>query len=69
MLCDVAAGLAYLDEQRLVHRDIAARNVLVDEAVTAAKLSDFGMARLLGDRSGTPRIPQARPSPLIPSAL
>ena len=50
VLKDVAEGLAYLESERLVHRDIAARNVLVDEAVSQAKLSDFGMARLLGQR-------------------
>ena len=50
ILVSIADSLAYLASQRLVHRDIAARNVLVDETVSVAKLSDFGMARLLGQR-------------------
>jgi serine/threonine protein kinase len=42
---DVALGLAHLHAERVVHRDVAARNVLLDETLTKAKLSDFGMSR------------------------
>ena len=38
---DVAAGLSYLAGQRITHRDVAARNVLVSDTFTA-KLADFG---------------------------
>jgi proto-oncogene tyrosine-protein kinase ROS len=38
---DVAAGLTYLAQHKFVHRDIAARNVLLDAAF-CAKLGDFG---------------------------
>ncbi|KAK3701790.1 hypothetical protein QZH41_009800 [Actinostola sp. cb2023] len=41
---DVAAGLEYLEAKNLVHRDVAARNVLIDDNASA-KLSDFGLAR------------------------
>jgi len=41
---DVARGLAYLAEQKYVHRDIACRNCLVD-AQRVIKIGDFGMAR------------------------
>ncbi|XP_031565299.1 tyrosine-protein kinase CSK-like [Actinia tenebrosa] len=41
---DVAAGLEYLESKNLVHRDVAARNVLIDDNASA-KLSDFGLAR------------------------
>jgi len=41
--CDVACGLSYLSSRKIVHRDIAARNVLLDAAQTC-KVSDFGMS-------------------------
>ena len=44
MAVDIAQGLAYLSEQKYVHRDIACRNCLVNEQRTV-KLADFGMAR------------------------
>jgi hypothetical protein len=42
-----ARGLVHLHAHKIVHRDIAARNVLLagDELQPVAKLSDFGMAR------------------------
>jgi hypothetical protein len=40
---DVASALHYLGSRRIVHRDVAARNVLLDAAYTC-KLSDFGMS-------------------------
>lgn len=41
---DVARGLAYLAEQKYVHRDIACRNCLVNSH-RVVKIGDFGMAR------------------------
>ena len=43
---DASCGLAYLSSLKFVHRDIAARNVLLDHNFVA-KLGDFGMARQL----------------------
>lgn len=43
---DVAAGLRYLHGRRVVHGDLAARNVLLDE-FGMARLTDFGHAREL----------------------
>lgn len=43
-----ARGLACLAAQGIVHRDIAARNILVGENMTA-KIADFGCARVLID--------------------
>ncbi|VDO96491.1 unnamed protein product [Heligmosomoides polygyrus] len=42
----VARAVAYLHEQSLVHRDIAARNVLVSNP-KCVKLTDFGLSRAL----------------------
>ena len=48
MAVDIAQGLAYLSEQKYVHRDIACRNCLVN-AQRTVKLADFGMARQVQD--------------------
>ena len=44
MAYDIATGLGYLAEQKYVHRDVAARNCLVN-AFKTIKLADFGMTR------------------------
>eukprot|EP00038_Savillea_parva_P006120 m.161761 g.161761 ORF g.161761 m.161761 type:complete len:2425 (-) comp12114_c0_seq1:110-7384(-) len=40
---DVAKGLRYLSSRSIVHRDIAARNILLDAAMQC-KVADFGMS-------------------------
>jgi hypothetical protein len=48
---DAAAGLSHLHSRRIVHRDIAARNVLLafgSGERLRAKLGDFGLARAVG---------------------
>ncbi|XP_065899211.1 uncharacterized protein [Dysidea avara] len=47
---DIAAGMAYLSGKQFVHRDLAAKNVLVSDSVTC-KIADFGMARDLLDEN------------------
>ncbi|CAF2457774.1 unnamed protein product [Rotaria sp. Silwood2] len=47
---DACEGLSYLEQNHIVHRDIAASNVLIADDNTA-KLSDFGLAKSL-DTSG-----------------
>ena len=49
ILRDVALGLRYLHErpQPIVHRDLSANNVLLTRDMTA-KISDLGVARMLG---------------------
>jgi len=44
---DVAAAVSYCHEKEVVHGDVAARNVLLSEGMTA-KLSDFGMSLYSG---------------------
>ena len=41
---DLASGLAYLHARGFIHRDVAARNVLLSSSLTA-KLADFGLTR------------------------
>lgn len=46
ILLDVAMGVAHLHQEKIVHRDIAARNVLLT-ADLRAKISDFGFAKVV----------------------
>lgn len=49
----VARGLLYLHEEiqpRILHRDIKASNILLDQNYVP-KLSDFGLARILRDNT------------------
>ena len=46
MSADAARGLEYLASKRFVHRDFAARNLLVSDDMTL-KVTDFGMSRKL----------------------
>lgn len=44
--CNCEQGMMYLEERRLVHRNLAARNVLV-KSPNHIKITDFGLAHLL----------------------
>ncbi|XP_035787291.1 uncharacterized protein LOC118464224 isoform X1 [Anopheles albimanus] len=46
----LSTALSYLESKKFVHRDIAARNVLVSSP-TCIKLADFGLSRWVEDQS------------------
>ena len=43
---DVASGMTYIHEQKIMHRDLKSLNILLDEN-KRAKLCDFGLARII----------------------
>jgi eukaryotic-like serine/threonine-protein kinase len=51
VLTGVADGLAYAHAQGIVHRDVKPENVVIT-LKGAAKLTDFGVAHIVGDRRG-----------------
>ncbi|XP_064486390.1 focal adhesion kinase 1-like isoform X2 [Ornithodoros turicata] len=48
--CQLSTALSYLESKKFVHRDIAARNVLVSSH-DCVKLGDFGLSRWVEDHS------------------
>lgn len=43
-------GMLFLHNEGIIHRDLAARNVLVTEEPHIVKITDFGLARILGEK-------------------
>lgn len=48
--CQLSTALSYLESKKFVHRDIAARNVLVSSH-DCVKLADFGLSRVVEEQS------------------
>lgn len=48
---DIASGMCYLHHNKLVHRDLFARNILIDSGPDCV-LADFGLLRPVGDATG-----------------
>ena len=48
MGAQVASGMAYLEEKNYIHRDLAAKNILVGEKLIC-KVADFGLARVIDE--------------------
>jgi len=46
--------MQYLEKLNLIHRDIAARNILLGDN-NVAKICDFGLAKLIEDDEYCPR--------------
>ena len=44
---DVLSGMVYMADHQFIHRDIAARNILVSVS-WMAKIGDFGLSRSIG---------------------
>lgn len=63
LAAEAAAGVAHLHAHGVIHRDLACRNLLVDEAAGCVAVADFGFARL---RAKVKNAQQLLPQQLLP---
>ncbi|CAD5212536.1 unnamed protein product [Bursaphelenchus okinawaensis] len=57
---DIALGMEYLHAHECLHRDMAARNCLVDRKFQCAKISDFG----LSSKGDLQQVDRSKPTPI-----
>jgi hypothetical protein len=62
LLCGLAEAVAHAHAHRILHRDLKPSNVLVDEA-GHARVTDFGLARRMGEAGGATLTGQMLGSP------
>jgi serine/threonine protein kinase len=43
LLIDICQGMEALHSANIIHRDLACRNVLIEQATLTAKITDFGL--------------------------
>ncbi|XP_059425018.1 megakaryocyte-associated tyrosine-protein kinase isoform X1 [Carassius carassius] len=53
---DVCEGMEHLESKKLLHRDLAGRNILVSED-SVAKISDFGLAKVSSTATDNSKLP------------
>ena len=59
---EIAKGMAFLEQNEFVHRDLACRNILLDSN-NVVKIADFGLARNVGGEDAEGKCPPpARPT-------
>lgn len=56
---DVASGLEFIHDKKVIHGDLATRNILLSEDLVA-KISDFGLSRQLVECSNYVKKTQAK---------
>lgn len=54
VLLQIAEGMAYIEKENYIHRDLRAANVLVSDSLLC-KIADFGLARVIEDDEYTAR--------------
>ena len=57
----ICCGISFLHSQGIIHRDIAARNMLIDRSHSVVKVSDFGLSKTLDSLYYTSNCPVTVP--------
>jgi len=68
MAADIAKGIAYLQSQNIVHRDLSSRNLLIT-ADGHVKICDFGCARIMTQYSYKPSFVSGSPPWMAPEQI